>query len=724
MARAPTTRPTNWWRPRPTATATPATSPATRCGRAPRCTPTPRSARSATPATPASSPAMPFTPARRSLRELPQVHHHLVHGQGRPCHLQRRHQLRVLPQRHRRRDGQEQPPTFRSAIPTALPATARRSPGSRRASTTPRSPSRPSAPPATPAPTRRPMARARNHTPYQLVSATSSANCDTCHKSGYAVWTGAKVHSNANITTQCATCHAGIKPNNATTRGQTTCEGCHKSTSTWSAGKVDHSTFTAATNCANVPQRQRAASRARTATHVPVGSTNCYRLPQPYQQPGSPALQPHPGHRHGPVRHLPHRHLPGGRWQGHQPHALPTGQRHGSSANCDTCHKSGYAVWTGAKVHSNANITTQCADLPRQHQAQQHHARRADGVRGLPQVHQPPGPPRSTTAASTRPPTAPVPQRQRRHGQEQPPTCRWAAPTAIACHSTTAPGSPPLQPHPGAPSRRSAPAATPAPTRRPMARVPRTRPTSWSAPPPSANCDTCHKSGYTLWTPAPRCTQRHHHGAVRHLPRQHQAQQRHARGPDRLRGLSQVHQHLVQRQGRPHHLRCGHQLRFVPQRHWRRHRQEQRARTGGQHQLLRLPQPHQALEAQWLQPHPGAGDGAVRHLPHRHLPGGRWQARQPHAVSAGGGHRFGQLRHLPQVRLHAVDGRQGAPTPRSRRSAPPATPASSPTTPRTRARRLRGLPQVHQHLVRRQGGPHHLRRGHQLQQRATTARAA
>jgi hypothetical protein len=177
-------------------------------------------------------------------------------------HLQRGHQLRVCHNGSGGVTGKNSSHVpvgstncFSCHSPTTLEA--------QQASTTPRSPSRPSAPPATPAATSRPMARAANHVPYQLVGATSSANCDTCHKSGYAAWTGAKVHSNANITTQCATCHTGAyapavgKPSNTTHANVTaTARAATSPPATWGGAKVDHSGFNAATNCAHLPQRQ------------------------------------------------------------------------------------------------------------------------------------------------------------------------------------------------------------------------------------------------------------------------------------------------------------------------------------------------------------------------------------------------------------------------------------------------------------------------------------
>jgi hypothetical protein len=470
------------------------------------------------------------------------------------------------------------------------------------------------------------------------------------------------------------------------THGQTTCEGCHKSTSTWSAGKVDHATFNAATNCASCHNGSGGVT-GKNSSHVPVGSTNCFACHSP-TQPWKPS-----GFNHTQVTvtaqcatcHTGTYQAADGKGTNHTPYQLVSAT---SSANCDTCHKSGYAVWTGAKVHSNANITAQCATC---------HA----GIKPNNAVHtarpfaraatSPPAPgplARSTTPPSTRPPTAPLPQRHggvtgknshtRAGGQHQLLRLPQPYPT---------PGSPAASTTRRSPSRPSAPPATPAPTRRPMARV----------PPHALSAGQRHFIGQLRHLPQVRlhavdgrqgARQRHHHGAVRHLPRQHQAQQRHARRPDHLRDLSQVHQHLVRRQGRPHHVRRGHQLCSVPQRHRRRHRQEQPRTYRWAAPTATPATAPPRVEAQPLQPHPGAGDGAVRHLPHRQLPGGRWQAASHTPYQLVQCHRFGQLRRLPQGGLHAVD----------------AAPSCTATSRHGAVRHLPRQRQTQQHHARRPDG--------------------
>jgi hypothetical protein len=74
-------------------------------------------------------------------------------------------------------------------------------------------------------PHRRLSARRRpqpNHVPYATVPALASANCDSCHKSGFGAWAPAKVHANASISSNCVSCHTGAyapavgKPSNTT----------------------------------------------------------------------------------------------------------------------------------------------------------------------------------------------------------------------------------------------------------------------------------------------------------------------------------------------------------------------------------------------------------------------------------------------------------------------------------------------------------------------------
>jgi hypothetical protein len=194
------------------------------------------------------------------------------------------------------------------------------------------------------------------HTPYQLVAPGASANCDACHKSGYTAWTPAKVHGNLAIAAQCATCHASDKPNTPTHAGQTVCENCHKSTSNWSTAKVDHSGFNAGTNCINCHNGSNATGK--NPTHVPVAATNCIACH------GTTSWKPHRfTHTQVPVTaqcascHTGTYPPADGKPAAHVPYQLIA---NGGSANCDSCHKSGYSSWTGGKVHAYIAISGQC----------------------------------------------------------------------------------------------------------------------------------------------------------------------------------------------------------------------------------------------------------------------------------------------------------------------------------------------------------------------------
>ncbi|MBL8342723.1 MAG: hypothetical protein JNL30_14735 [Rubrivivax sp.] len=195
------------------------------------------------------------------------------------------------------------------------------------------------------------------HTPYQLVAALASANCDTCHKSGYASWTPARLHTSVTVAAQCATCHAGNKPATPVHAGQTVCETCHKSTTTWSGAKVDHATFNAATNCTSC--HNGSSATGKNATHVPVGATNCFACH------GTATWKPTKfNHTQVPVTaqcatcHTGGYPPADGRGAAHTPYQLVPQL---AAANCDTCHRAGYSAWTPARVHANTSVTAQCA---------------------------------------------------------------------------------------------------------------------------------------------------------------------------------------------------------------------------------------------------------------------------------------------------------------------------------------------------------------------------
>ncbi|WP_395701884.1 hypothetical protein [Aquabacterium sp.] len=203
-----------------------------------------------------------------------------------------------------------------------------------------------------------------NHIPYQNVAVTASANCDSCHKGSYSSWGTGKLHSNFTITSGCVACHSGSylsavgKPAttiHATVTGN--CESCHKSTSTWSGAKVDHGGFNDTTNCASC--HNGSAATGKSATHIPVGSTNCFTChnttgwtPTKWNhtqlavtaQCASCHTGGYPPADGKPANHIPYQ-----------------GVAVSSAANCDACHKGSFSSWATGKFHGNFTVSAGCA---------------------------------------------------------------------------------------------------------------------------------------------------------------------------------------------------------------------------------------------------------------------------------------------------------------------------------------------------------------------------
>jgi len=203
-----------------------------------------------------------------------------------------------------------------------------------------------------------------NHIPYASVTAAAAANCDTCHKSGYTSWNPGQFHSNVATTTQCASCHLTTaytltaKPNDPTHSGVTgNCESCHKSSASWTSGtKVDHSGFNSTTNCSTCHNGSNATGK--TSTHIPT-TVNCFSChnvttwtPTKWNHTQSVVSGAcstcHTG-AYAPADGKPSNHIP---------YAAVSVS---AAANCDTCHKGGYTSWATGKFHSSVTTTTQCA---------------------------------------------------------------------------------------------------------------------------------------------------------------------------------------------------------------------------------------------------------------------------------------------------------------------------------------------------------------------------
>jgi len=204
-----------------------------------------------------------------------------------------------------------------------------------------------------------------NHIPYQSVAAAASANCDTCHKGGYASWYPGWFHANVTVSSQCATCHLSNpntynvtgKPANAVHSTVTgNCESCHVSTSVWLGVKPNHSSFTAATNC--VTCHDGTSAPGQNVGHLPSGAVNCESCHSATALAWKPSKW---SHTQMPVTgqcatchsgaYLP----ADGKPANHIPYAALAG-----ATNCDSCHKGGYAAWYPGRLHSNITVTGSC----------------------------------------------------------------------------------------------------------------------------------------------------------------------------------------------------------------------------------------------------------------------------------------------------------------------------------------------------------------------------
>jgi hypothetical protein len=201
-----------------------------------------------------------------------------------------------------------------------------------------------------------------HHIPYTQVAGGGSANCDTCHKSGTSSWNPGLLHANLNVTANCASCHNGSylgargKPADATHANASTCENCHTNRA-WTGAQVDHAGFNQTTNCASCHNGSNAPGKP--ASHIPVGLTNCHAChgvtawkPSKWNhtqvvvtaQCASCHTGSYPPADGKPANHIPYALVP------------PA-----ASANCDGCHKSGYASWNPGRFHPYYSVGTSCS---------------------------------------------------------------------------------------------------------------------------------------------------------------------------------------------------------------------------------------------------------------------------------------------------------------------------------------------------------------------------
>lgn len=209
------------------------------------------------------------------------------------------------------------------------------------------------------------MGRPGNHIPYQVLAGVAITNCDSCHKAGFSTWYPGTFHNNVAISNQCATCHLSgaygltSKPGSAIHASVTgNCEACHKTTSAWTAARPDHSLFTAATNCASC--HNGIAATGKPSNHMPT-TLNCIACHSATAALFTPNSW---NHTQMPVTNQCASCHTGGYLSGmgkpgnHIPYQL-IGVAAG--ANCDGCHKAGFSTWYPGRFHANFSVSTQCA---------------------------------------------------------------------------------------------------------------------------------------------------------------------------------------------------------------------------------------------------------------------------------------------------------------------------------------------------------------------------
>ncbi|MFZ2325499.1 MAG: cytochrome c3 family protein, partial [Rhodoferax sp.] len=181
--------------------------------------------------------------------------------------------------------------------------------------------------------------------------------CDSCHSA--VTFTGAKFDHKGIAPNACGSCHNG-----STTAGkpsthiqtQASCGSCHKTSGWLPASGMDHSGFTSATNCASCHNGGTAAGK--TAAHMPT-SLNCASChattgwkPTTWNHSQmAVANQCSSCHTGGfpPASGLTSNHIPYKSLSGV------------SIANCDSCHKGGYGSWNPGQFHANVAVSSQCA---------------------------------------------------------------------------------------------------------------------------------------------------------------------------------------------------------------------------------------------------------------------------------------------------------------------------------------------------------------------------
>jgi Cytochrome c7 and related cytochrome c len=212
--------------------------------------------------------------------------------------------------------------------------------------------------------------RPANHIPYAMVAAAAAANCDTCHRGGFATWASGRLHGSVTVSTGCVTCHTLMaggsflaavgKPTTATHAGVTgNCESCHKSTASWTSGVAfAHSAANAVGTGTCDTCHNGSTAKGRPATHIPLTAATarcdgCHRSQASFAvaltmnhtvvatqvckgcHNGSFASQGTQGALAKPTNHIPEVQLLGG-----------------ATLDCNACH-AGTAAWMSVTTNHN-----------------------------------------------------------------------------------------------------------------------------------------------------------------------------------------------------------------------------------------------------------------------------------------------------------------------------------------------------------------------------------
>ncbi len=193
----------------------------------------------------------------------------------------------------------------------------------------------------------------------------TGAACDTCHANFTAFAPARMNHAGTNspsAANNCSTCHSGaylainaqIKP---TTHVSTTaqCDTCHRSTSSWATATFVHDPLVTAGKCMNC--HNGATALGKPTTHIPTAAQcdTCHNNYTAFR----PAVMSHDGTA-GPTAVGNCSTCHSGTYLFANALAKPATHVQ-TSAQCDTCHTSGYTTWTGARFQHAANTAGACS---------------------------------------------------------------------------------------------------------------------------------------------------------------------------------------------------------------------------------------------------------------------------------------------------------------------------------------------------------------------------